>query len=266
MAIQEGYSGFTGSMGVISAYRMRGHDKIIMRGKGGASKGKIKTSPDFETTRNLNSEWKAVTRASSDIRSGLYSLKPLADYNTSGPVNAIVKKIQTADTDRPKGKRSILFSRQPDFLSSFQFNRKTLFDSVIRQPLSVTIDPSVVMVEAVIPALTPGINFFPNPRYAYCQLVLALTSVSDYSFDETSDKFNAVCPKMPEYGAVFTAWVPVNMPQPSATYRLEPIITQPLVPGMIRVFGAGIQYGMPAADGSIQPVPYSGSARILKSV
>ncbi len=70
MAIQEGYSGFTGSMGVISAYRMRGYDKIIMRGKGGASKRKIKTSPDFETTRNLNSEWKAVTRASAEIRIG----------------------------------------------------------------------------------------------------------------------------------------------------------------------------------------------------
>lgn len=137
---------------------------------------------------------------------------------------------------------------------------------MIRQPLSVTIDPSLVVVEAVIPALIPGINFFPNPRYAYCQLALALTSVSDYSFDEISDKFNAVCPKMPEYVAIFTAWVPVNMPQPSATYRFEPIITRPLAPGMIRVFGAGIQYGMPAADGSIQPVPYSGSARILKSV
>ena len=37
-------------------------------------------------------------------------------------------------------------------------------------------------------------------------------------------------------------------------------------PGMILVFGAGIRDGMPAPDGSIQPVPYSGSARILKSV
>lgn len=266
MAIQDGNMGFTGSMGKISAYKMRGHDKIIMRSKGGASKRQIRTSPDFESTRNLNSEWKAVTLTSAEIRAGLYALKPLADYNTSGPVNAIVKKIQTADTDHPKGKRSILFSRQPDLLSSFSFNRKTLFDSVIRQPLSITIDPSAAVAEVVIPALTPGINFFGNPRYAYYQIVLAFTAVSDYSFDEISGKFDAVCPAMPVYRSVFTPWVPVNAPQPSATYRLEPFNTDPPVPGMILVFGAGIQYGMPAADGSIQPVPYSGAARILKSV
>ena len=37
-------------------------------------------------------------------------------------------------------------------------------------------------------------------------------------------------------------------------------------PDMILVLGAGIQYGMPGADGSIQPVPYVGAARILKCV
>ncbi|MDP4252200.1 MAG: hypothetical protein Q8918_19035, partial [Bacteroidota bacterium] len=263
---QERDMGFTGRLGKVSAYKMRGHDKIVMRSRGGASKKQIKTSPDFESTRNLNSEWKAVTTASAEIRAGLYALKPLADYNTSGPLNAIVKKIQTADTDHPKGKRSILFSRQPDLLSGFSFNRKTLFDSVIRQPLSVTIDPSAAVAEVVIPALTPGINFFGNPRYAYYQFVLAFTAVSDYSFDEMSGKFNAVCPKIPDYRSVFTPWVPVNALQPSAAYRLAPDNTNPPVPGMTLVFGAGIQYGMPAPDGSIQPVPYSGSARILKSV
>jgi hypothetical protein len=96
--------------------------------------------------------------------------------------------------------------------------------------------------------------------------VLAFAAISDYSFDEISGKFNAASPAKPDYRAVFTAWVPVNSPQPSATYRLEPFNTDPPVPGMILVLGAGIQYGMPAAEGSIQPVPYSGSARILKSV
>jgi hypothetical protein len=33
---------------------------------------------------------------------------------------------------------------------------------------------------------------------------------------------------------------------------------------MILLLGIGIQYGMPEADGSIQPAPHAGAARILK--
>ena len=42
----------------------------------------------------------------------------------------------------PKGKRSILFSQQPDFISSFNYNKQNMFDTLIRQPLSINIDKS----------------------------------------------------------------------------------------------------------------------------
>src|SRR5882762_2071006 len=119
---------------------MRGHDKLVIRSRGGASKRKIKTHPNFDATRNLNREWKIVTEAGALIRRRLFDLKPLADYNVSGPLNALIKKIQTSDAVNPRGKRSILFSRYPDLLSSFQFNRQTTFDSVIRRPLDIEID------------------------------------------------------------------------------------------------------------------------------
>ena len=110
---------FTGSIGSYSAYRMRGSDKIILRKKGGASRKQIQKDPAFQATRNLNYEWAAVAWAAMNIRIGLGALKPLADYNISGPLNALVKKIQSTDSLNPKGRRSILFSRQPDSLSSF---------------------------------------------------------------------------------------------------------------------------------------------------
>lgn len=191
MAIQNGNFGFTGSIGNISGYRMRGHDKAIVRTKGGASKRQIKTAPVFEATRQLNNEWKAVTRAAAGIRAGMEALRPLADYNISGPLNALVKKIQTADTVNPKGKRSILFSLQRDFLGSFSYNRQTLFDSVIRQSLTVNIDSTAAVAEATIPALLSAVNFFPHPRYAYYRIVLAFIAVSDYHFNERTGNYNA---------------------------------------------------------------------------
>ncbi|HXB31141.1 MAG TPA: hypothetical protein VNW49_15035, partial [Puia sp.] len=85
---------FTGSVGNLSAYTMRGHDKVILRTKGGATKRQIQTKAAFESTRNLNNEWKVVVKAAGLIRRGLNGLKPLAGYNISGPLNALVKKIQ----------------------------------------------------------------------------------------------------------------------------------------------------------------------------
>ena len=266
MATLQGTLSFTGGLSNLSAYTMRGHDKIILRTKGGASKNKILTQPSFESTRNLNNEWKIVTMVARMIRRGLNVLRPMADYNISGPLNALVKKIQSGDTQNPKGKRAILFSRHPDFISSFNYNRQNLFDSVIRQPLSVTIDRSTGLAEVLIPALQPAVNFFPHPRYAFYRIVLAFTAVSDYIWNEGSGSYGSVSPLLPQYKAVHGPWVLSNVPQPSASYQLEPTTTFPPRPGMILVFAAGIQYGMPGADGSVQPAPYAGAARILKCV
>jgi hypothetical protein len=256
----------TGSIGNLSAYTMRGHDKTVIRVKGGASKSKIKRSPKFEATRQLNQEWKAVTGAGAYIRGGLYSLKPLADYNISGPLNALVKKIQTSDTVNPKGKRAILFSRQPEMFSSFQFNRQTLFDSVIRQRLEIQIDRSTGIADVTIPSLQPAINFFGNPRYAYYRMVFSVAAVSDFVWNEAGNHYVPVRSQLPQYKHRSMPWVTVNNLQPAASFRIAP--DNEFLPGldMILLFGAGIQYGMPAADGSIQPAPYAGAARILKCI
>ncbi len=266
MGTLHGNLSFTGSISNISAYTMRGHDKVILRTKGGASKKHIQTLPAFESTRNLNNEWKVVVLAAGRIRRGLNGLKPLAGYNISGPLNALVKKIQVSDLVNPKGKRSILFSQQPDFISSFNYNKQNMFDTLIRQPLSINIDKSSGLADIEIPLLQPSVNFFPHPLYAYFRIVLSMTAISDYIFNETSSKYVAVRAPLPTYKPIFSEWAPSNIPQPSASFHYTPANEFLPGPDMILVLGAGIQYGMPGADGSIQPVPYVGSARILKCV
>jgi hypothetical protein len=266
MGTLHGNLSFTGSISNISAYTMRGHDKVILRTKGGASKKHIQTLPAFESTRNLNNEWKVVVLAAGRIRRGLNGLKPLAGYNISGPLNALVKKIQVSDLVNPKGKRSILFSGKPDFISSFNYNKQNMFDTQIRQPLSINIDKSSGVADIEIPLLQPSVNFFPHPLYAYFRIVLSMTAISDYIFNETNSKYVAVRAPLPTYKPIFSEWAPSNIPQTSASFHYTP--TNEFLPGpdMILVLGAGIQYGMPGVDGSMQPVPYVGSARILKCV
>jgi hypothetical protein len=257
---------FTGSINGLSAYKMRGSDKIILRTPGGASKRQIQKSPAFEATRKLNNEWKGVTQAATKIRHGLWELKLLADYNISGPLNALAKRIQSMDTGNPKGRRSILFSLQPDALSCFHYNRQTLFDSVIRQPLDVNIDKSTAVVDVTLPFLQPQINFFPNPRYAYFRIQMACTSVSNYTCAEGHSDYLPLSSKMPEYLSVNSEWSTTKFPQPSLHFKVVPRFDFQTGPEMVILFGAGIQYGMPGADGSIQPVPHAGAARIIKCV
>jgi hypothetical protein len=260
-------SDFTGRLGPASVYKMRGHDKLVIRSRGGATKRKIKTHPNFDATRSLNREWKLVTAVAAKIRSGLSAIKQLADYNVSGPLNALVKKIQTSDTVNEKGKRSILFSRYPDFLSSFQFNRQTLFDSIVRQQLEVSIDKTPAIATIMIPLLQPAIHFFPNPRYAYYRIVISMVAASDQVWNEESMSYKPLVALLPKYKSLYTDWVPASSTQPATNYQLSPTNEGfSSGPDMILILGAGIQYGMPAPYGSIQPVPYAGAARILKCV
>jgi hypothetical protein len=267
MGILKGGLPFTGSIQGLSAYTMRGSDKIILRSKGGATKKQIQKLAAFEPTRNLNAEWKGVTTAALNIRRGLNALKTLADYNISGPLNALVKKIQILDTVNPKGRRSILLSHYPDFISSFSYNRQTLFDSIIRQPLTVTIDKTTGIIDFEVPALQQNINFFSDPRNMYFRLIFGCSAVGDYVFAEGSSRlYKTINSLIPKYIPTYSDWMPTSILQASANYRLKPFDTK--LPGsdMILVFGAGIQYGKLSPDGTIQPVPYSGAARILKVV
>jgi hypothetical protein len=266
MAKLDGNIRFTGSIENLSAYTMRGHDKIILRSKGGARKLHIKTKASFETTRKLNTEWQGVTQTAVDIRGELTALKPLADYNISGPVNALVKKIQNNDAEHPKGTRSILLSRHLDFFSSFQFNRQTLFDTVIREPIAVHIDRSTGLATARIPALHPAVNFFSHPKYGYYRMILVFVALSDYTWNETVEQYRPLLSELPVYDTIYTGWSPTISLQPATDFQFTRRNSILPGPDMMLIFGAGIQYGMPSADGSIQPVPYAGAARILKTV
>jgi hypothetical protein len=255
---------FTGSLGNLSAYTMRGHDGIILRSKGGASKSRIKNAPSFEPTRRLNREWKGVTQVAALIRAGLYALRPLADYNVSGPLNALVKKIQVLDRDNPAGQRSILLSQHPEFIGGFNFNRKSLFDSVIRQPVPAGLDRSTGIFDFRTPSLQPSVNFFPHPFYAYFRMVLTAAAVSDHiAFEDKKKGYTQKASFLPQYEALYTDWIQANKPRPGTDYQIQPLTKALPGPDMLLIAAGGIQYGVLAADGSIQPAPNAGAAKIL---
>src|SRR5258705_9463744 len=221
MAKQEKSIGFTGSLHNISAYKRRDMDTIIIRLKGGPSKKMIKSKPSFDLTRRNNKEFGGRSTASMCIRRALRPLKPLSDYNISGPLNSALKPIQEMDTVSEWGKRNIQLSRNPRLLEGFQLNRRNLFESVLRSPLSFTLSKDEMKASLEIPELIPGNNFFPVAQYPVYRWQAVLGVIPDLLFDETKGYLPKGNLNGPYPFGVETEWCPVKTGAASRVIELS---------------------------------------------
>ncbi len=74
MASLSGNFDFEGRLGNVTAYRMKGVDKLVLRTRGGPNKNAIKNSPAFAKTRQQNTKWSGCTKAASKMRIALRCL------------------------------------------------------------------------------------------------------------------------------------------------------------------------------------------------
>jgi hypothetical protein len=251
---------YTGTMQGLSMYKMRGSDKIIVRKAGGPTKKQIKRSPKFDLTRRNNSEFGGRSRAAQKVKRILYPLQFIADYNFTGPLNALFKHIRHLDTEQKWGKKGILLSGQPDLLVGFNLNRKFLFDSIVRCPVGCTLSKKSLQASIHIPALVPGINFSPAGLHPWFRIIAVMGIVPDlvYTpqgyFPEGSreDYF-------PEY--VQTDWLPTSTGSPAIDLALS-IPDKPKIKGYSCLLAIGIAMGN-MEYGQIRAVKYVGGAKVL---
>jgi len=71
----------TGSIGNLSAYKIRGSDKIIVRRKGRPKRKQVLNAKKFERTRENMKEFLGVGMAVRAIRAPLIHVKRLAEHN-----------------------------------------------------------------------------------------------------------------------------------------------------------------------------------------
>ena len=170
---------FTGPIGNLSAYRMRGVDKIIIRKKGGASREKIRNSPEFERTRLHNKEFSGRAQGVRWMRWALQPLLPVADHNICGPLNRLMKYVQYRDEVSPIGERTIAFSKHASLLEGFSLNRYTDLDTMVKGPLRYSLSRKTYSAKIDIPALIPGRNFSPSNEHPLFCITAALAAVPD---------------------------------------------------------------------------------------
>jgi len=257
---------FTGSVGNFTAYRMRGVDGIVVRKKGGASKERIKKDREFLQTRLLNAEFAGRSAASKRIMRMMHPLKALADYNIAGPLNALLRPIQLDDPKNNKGERSIMLSENPGLLEGFSLNRKIVFESIVRAPLTFTVSRETMRAEVNIPVLMPDINFKPQGKHPLYSFDAVLGLVPDLFFspdgykpshEKYSDRLSFVLAR--------SAWSSCM----SASKETKLALKFDFIPPddhFILMLSIGIRFGYPVSGNDVEQVKYAGAAKVLRVV
>ena len=170
---------FNGKLGEISAYKMRGCERTVLRMSYGPSSEAIKTKPSYGTTRRNNKEFGGRSKASHWINEAIRPLKRVIDYNLSAALNGSLKPVQEADTESEYGKRNVVLWRKPFLLEGMPLNRRYSFDSVITSPLTYSVDKETGKAFVAFPQLVTLVNFFPPPNFSLCRLSAVLGTVPD---------------------------------------------------------------------------------------
>lgn len=256
---------FTGSVANLTAYTMRGTEGIVLRSKGGASRQQIRTSPAFEQVRRNNVEFSGRAVASKWIMKALWPQKALADYNTAGPLNALLKPIQELDLHSAWGQRHVQLSKAPALLAGFSLNRKNVFDSIVRTPLFFEIDTSRSVARIEVPPLLKGINFFPPGNHQLYSIVGVLGVVPDLFFNHGRYEPSSELYAESRFVVAETQWSSVFENTTSQTVDLVSAFRPPDTHATL-LLSVGIRYGALMNNGFVQQVAYAGSAKVLAAV
>lgn len=259
---------YTGSVGRISVYKIRGSDKLVVRLKGGPTKKQIETRPSFATTRKNNKEFGGRARIAGQVLDILRALKYLGDYNLAGPLNTLFRPIQEMDIVSVHGQRNIELTKNPALLQGFNLNRRTPFDTIIANQVTYTLSKESLKASVTIPALIPDVNFFVPNKYAWYKFMVVLGTVEDMFFTEGGYK-----PKngneMHMYMLEETDWLQVSLRSEAISIELnemgnfmDEVSEEVSFNPQSLLLGVGIAFGH-MVKGQVELIKYVGGAKIL---
>ena len=112
MAKQTGLVKYSGTLGGVRHFKIKGLQGDFAGLTGGPSADQNYNDPAFQRTRENMSEFGGSATAAKAIRVGLSNvIKQMSDPQVTGRLTAIMKEINLKDTTGIRGERSILISQ-----------------------------------------------------------------------------------------------------------------------------------------------------------
>ncbi|HEY1113574.1 MAG TPA: hypothetical protein VGE66_08425 [Chitinophagaceae bacterium] len=253
---------FNGSLDGITVYRLPGVSDPVARTTWGPSKEDLQRKPQYAQTRRNLSESCGRGKATSWLMKAFQPLKPLADFDTAGQLNRLLRAVQKGDTESPWGERAVRLSRFPHLPEGFRLTKVLPFDSVVRGEVGVRMDRDTLSATVELPELRPRLTFFPPPGFAYCRLLVTLGVAPDVIHGPQgwgTDGDYTKCFAQ----AAYTDWFAAAKGSGATTLQLQLPYTPPSE-SFALVLAVGMQLGEPGLTGGVETVRGRvGSARIL---
>ncbi len=163
MAIQKGHIKYTGTLGEVRHFKMKGLPGFYAGMKGGPTEEQVLKDEAFVRTRENMNEFGGCAIAAKSVRVGLSQLmKQMSDPQLTGRLTAIMKKINLEDQTEARGYRAILITSQSQYLLGLAFNRNVSFDGIFYAPFTLEGAESRLSSTLTVPAFNP-INYLSVP-------------------------------------------------------------------------------------------------------
>src|SRR6478672_1458403 len=139
MARQTGLVRYSGTMGGVRHFKIKGLQGDFAGLVGGPSGDQILTAPEFERTRENMNEFGGCATAGKSIRTALSQIiKQMNDPQMTGRLTRILKPINLEDQTEARGYRAILISEEKQYLIGFSFDRNVSLEGVFTAPYSLS--------------------------------------------------------------------------------------------------------------------------------
>ncbi len=212
MARQKGLVKYSGTMGGVRHFKIKGLVGDFAGLAGGPSDSQIKNDKAFIRTRENMSEFGGSASAAKSIRVGLAQvIKQYSDPRLTGRLTKIMKEINKEDTGNPRGQRNIKVSANRSFLEGLNFDVNTNLSGIFNAPYTLT---NTVLRDGAtfdIPIFEP-MNLINAPAGAtHFRLMNAIAVVSDYQFNTNTGQYEPTDPTLNELSDVqFSAYTDLS--------------------------------------------------------
>lgn len=197
MAKQTGLLRYSGSMGGVRHFKIKGLQGDYAGLVGGPTAEQIKKDNAFARTRENMSEFGGCASAGKSIRVGLSQIiKQMGDSRLTGRLTAIMKQINLEDTANPRGQRAIEVSTNQSVLTGLNFDANVSLAGIFNAPYTLTPDPSRTFSNFDVASFNPA-NLVNNPAGAtHFRLINANVVVSDWSYNMATGSYEPTDPTL----------------------------------------------------------------------
>lgn len=184
MARQKGLMKYTGTIGDVRHFKIKGQQGFFAGLVGGPTAEQVKSAPEFERTRENMNEFGGCARAGKSLRTALSALMgKFTDPQVTGRLTSIMKKINLEDGTEARGYRKVEISTQRSYLEGFEFNKNLSISGIFNAPYDVTHTAGRESADFTVAAFSP-VNLIAAPSGStHFRLINVVAVLADFSYN-----------------------------------------------------------------------------------